>query len=335
MSFFHSLFRGETFDIGPRWWILITLLILYPFVSNNFFIVQIGAYSLILGTIALSLMILAGYGGMVSLAQLTVAGLAAYMIPILGNNSQDVLGFGWSWWIIVPLAIFVGSLFSALVGLIAVRTSGIYTIMITLAIAVSVFYFARQNYDIFNGFTGFSGVGAPEIWGVSLRSPLPFYYTTLLIALIFLGLTLYCSGTPFGLSLQAVRDNPRRMSALGYNVVAHRVFAFFLSGIVASVGGVLLVLFNGRVSPGTIGVDVVIDILVIAIVGGLRHPLGPFLGALGFVLLESFAIDLVDRDRFNTLIGGVFLVIVLFSPDGLLGLWDKLRASSLFTVHSR
>ena len=87
----------------------------------------------------------------------------------------------------------------------------------------------------------------------------------------------------------------------------------------------MLVFLNGRISPGTIGVDVVIDILVIAVVGGLRHPIGPFLGALAFVLLENFAIDLIDRERFNTVIGGAFLLIVLFSPDGLLGLWGRLK----------
>ena len=86
-----------------------------------------------------------------------------------------------------------------------------------------------------------------------------------------------------------------------------------------------MVWFNGRISPGSVGVDVVIDILVIAVLGGLRHPIGPFLGAILFVLLENFAIDLIDRERFNTVIGLAFLLIVLFSPDGLLGLWRRIR----------
>src|SRR3546814_3183776 len=84
-----------------------------------------------------------------------------------------------------------------------------------------------------------------------------------------------------------------------------------------------MVWFNGRISPGSIGVDVVIDILVIAVVGGLRHPIGPFVGAIAFVLLENFAIALIDRERFNTVIGLAFLLVVLFSPDGLLGLWNR------------
>jgi branched-chain amino acid transport system permease protein len=115
------------------------------------------------------------------------------------------------------------------------------------------------------------------------------------------------------------------MRALGFHVAAHRVAAYGLSGVIAGFGGVLLVWFNGRISPGTIGVDRLIDILVIAIVGGIRHPAGAYLGALFFVLIDTFAIDLMGAERFNTLIGLLFLAIVLFSPDGLLGLWQKAR----------
>lgn len=318
--------------LHPGWVVAAALALAYPWVANDFFTVQIGGYSLILGTIALSLMILAGYGGMVSLAQLTAAGLAGYMLPIFGANTQDVLGFGLAWWATIPIALTVGALFSTLVGLIAVRTQGIYMIMITLAVAVSVFYFARQNYEIFNGFTGFAGVGAPSLFGVDLRAPIPFYYLCLLVAAALCAATAYAARSTFGLTLQAVRDNPRRVAALGYSVTAVRVTAFFLAGIVAAAGGVLLVLFNGRISPGAIGVDVAIDILVIAVVGGLRHPIGPFLGALAFVLLENFAIDLIDRERFNTVIGAAFLAVVLFSPDGLLGLWARI-APRLTAAH--
>ncbi|MEO0566408.1 MAG: branched-chain amino acid ABC transporter permease [Pseudomonadota bacterium] len=310
----------------PGWWVLLAFLIIYPWISSNFFTYQIGGYTLILGMIALSLMILAGYGGMVSLAQITVAGFAAYALPIFGSNSVGVLGLGWPVWVLYPFAILTAALFSTLVGLISVRTEGIYTIMITLAIAVSFFFFALQNYALFNGFQGFSGVDAPTFWGIYWRDPTPFYYLCLACAVFFFCATLYGARSTFGLTLQAIRDNPRRMSALGYNVIAHRVYAFFLAGIVAGTAGVLLVLFNGRVSPGTVGVDIAIDILVIAVVGGLRHPIGPFLGALAFVLLENFAIDLIDRERFNTVIGMAFLLVVFFSPDGLYGLWQKAAA---------
>ena len=318
--------RSYLGQIQPGWWVLATFLLVYPWFATNFFTYQIGGYTLILGMIALSLMVLAGYGGMVSLAQITVAGVAAYTLPIFGENSVGVLGLGWPEWVLYPFAILIAAVFSTLVGLISVRTEGIYTIMITLAIAVSFFFFARQNYALFNGFQGFSGVDAPSFWGIYWRDPMPFYYLCLACAAFFFCATVYGARSTFGLTLQAIRDNPRRMGALGYNVTAHRVYAFFLAGLIAGTAGVLLVLFNGRVSPGTIGVDIAIDILVIAVVGGLRHPIGPFLGALAFVLLENFAIDLIDRERFNTVIGMAFLLVVFFSPDGLIGLWQKAAA---------
>jgi branched-chain amino acid transport system permease protein len=115
------------------------------------------------------------------------------------------------------------------------------------------------------------------------------------------------------------------MQALGFDVTAHRVAAYAVAGLLAAVGGVLMVWYNGRISPGTVGVGAMISILIIAVLGGMKHPIGAFVGAIVFVLLQNFAIDLVDRERFNLVIGGVFLAIVLFSPDGLLGLWQGLR----------
>lgn len=322
------LFSGDfsVTDLHPAVVLTAVFLLFYPAFASDFFTFQIGAYTLILGTIALSLMVLAGYGGMVSLAQLTVAGLAGYLVAILGDNSVDVMGLGWPWWLTVITAVLGAAVFSALIGAISVRTEGIYVIMITLAIAVAFFYFVRQNYDLFNGFTGYAGVEPPTLFGVYWRNPVPFYYLSLAVAAGFLWAVFYAARSTFGLSLQAIRDNPRRMRALGFNVGFHRIVAYFLSGLIAGTGGVLMVWFNGRISPGSVSVDVVIDILVIAVLGGLRHPIGPFLGAVVFVLLENFAIDLIDRERFNTVIGLAFLLIVLFSPDGLLGLWERFRS---------
>jgi hypothetical protein len=138
-----------------------------------------------------------------------------------------------------------------------------------------------------------------------------------------LGRVLYLAA--FGLALQATRDNQRRMRAIGFDVRAVKVMAYFLAGLIAGVAGVLYVWFNGRISPGTVSVAETIGILVIAVIGGLRHPVGPFLGAAIYVLLKTFAIDLIGAARFNTLIGLVFLVIVFVSPDGVLGLWERLK----------
>ncbi|MBV8912642.1 MAG: branched-chain amino acid ABC transporter permease [Acetobacteraceae bacterium] len=310
--------------------VLVILLLIMPVLANDFFLVQVFGWSLILGMIALSLMFLAGYGGMVSLLQMTVAGIGAYLVAILGASGIQNVSLFWPWWAAVPIAILVATLFGTLCGALAVRTAGIYTIMITLAIASAFFYFTRQNYGIFNGFTGFNLVRAPVFLGVDWRSPVAFYYLALALASLAYFAVVYVSRSPFGLALQGTRDNARRMAALGHNVVAVRVAAYAFASLIAGVAGVLLVWLNAQVSPGTAGVGPVIDILVIAVVGGLGNPIGAFVGALIYVLLRTFAIDVLvaiglGAERFQSLIGLGFLVVVLLSPDGVVGLYARWR----------
>jgi branched-chain amino acid transport system permease protein len=283
-----------------------------------------------LGTIALSLMFLAGYGGMVSLAQMTVAGFAGYVVAILGVNGVPG-GFGWPWWLAVPVALALAMIFGAIIGALAVRTEGIYTIMITLAIAAAFFYFTNENYAIFNGHTGIDGVPTPSFLGVNWHGAVPFYYLTLGVAIGCCWAVGYVGRAPFGLALQGIRDNPRRMAALGFNVYAHRVASYVFAALIAGLGGVLLLWSYGEIAPGTVSVSAAIDILVIAVVGGIARPIGPFIGALIYAVLKTFAQDFLvsvgfDGNRFRLLIGVGFLAIVFFSPDGVLGLWARWRA---------
>jgi branched-chain amino acid transport system permease protein len=302
---------------------VLIFVIVYPLLVPPFWAFQIGGQALLLGVISLSLMFLGGYGGMLSLAQMTIAGIAGYMLAVIGSNSLK-FGLMWPWWAAIPAALAIATSAAILIGTISVRTQGIYTVMITIAIAVAFFYLVQQNYALFNGHSGFAGVLPPELLGIDWRAPVPFYYLCLVVAVFCFVLVLYLSRSNFGVALQGVRDNPRRMRALGFNVTAHRVAAYGVAGLIAALGGVLLVWFNSRISPGTIDTGPVFAILVIAVLGGMRHPIGPFLGAVIFVLLQNFAIDLVARERFNTLIGLCFVAIVLFSPDGVLGLWNAM-----------
>ena len=314
----------------PVDWLLILFLLLLPAFASNFVLVEIFGFALILGMIALSLMFLAGYGGMVSLVQMSVAGCAGYMVAIFGASAVSEISLGWPWWLAVLVAILIAVAFGTLSGALAVRTEGIYTIMITLAIASAFYYFVHQNYTIFNGFSGFNAVRAPQAFGVEWRAPIPFYYLTLFWAVAAYLAVIYVSRSPFGLALQGTRDNARRMAALGFNVTAHRIAAYAFAALIAAVAGVLLVWHGGQISPGTAGIGPVIDILIIAVAGGLTRPIGPFIGALIFVVLRTFALDLLvavgfDGKRFQLLIGIGFLLIVLFSPDGVLGLWARWR----------
>jgi branched-chain amino acid transport system permease protein len=303
----------------------LVLVLVFPFVATPFFTFQVAAQALVLGLIALSLTFLGGYGGMVSLAQMSVAGMAGYALAIFGTSSTPI-SLGWPWWLAVLCSLVIATVCATVIGWLSVRTEGIYTIMITLAFGVAFYYLVLQNYTLFNGFQGFQKVYPPEVFGLNWRDPVPFYFMSLFWALLGYLAVKWLVRTPFGIALQGVRDNPRRMAALGFNVVAHRVAAYSVAGLMAAVGGVLMVWYNGLITPGSVNTGWQINILVIAVLGGMRHPIGAFLGAIVFVLLQTFAIDLIDRERFNLVIGVVFLAIVLFSPDGLLGLWAKLRS---------
>ncbi len=314
----------------PVLWLLALFLLVLPAFANNFVLIEVFGWAMILGMIALSLMFLAGYGGMVSLVQMSVAGCAGYMVAIFGTSVMTDISLGWPWWIGVPLAIVIAVTFGTLSGALAVRTEGIYTIMITLAIASAFYYFTLQNYTIFNGFSGFNAVRTPQAFGVEWRAPLPFYYLILFWAVAAYLAVVYVSRSPFGLALQGIRDNARRMAALGFNVTAHRIVAYAFAALIAGIAGVLLVWHGGQISPDTAGVGPVVDILIIAVAGGVSRPIGAFIGAIIYVILRTFALDVLvavglDGKRFQLLIGLGFLLIVLFSPDGVLGLWARLR----------
>jgi branched-chain amino acid transport system permease protein len=140
--------------------------------------------------------------------------------------------------------------------------------------------------------------------------------------------------TPFGLTLQGLRDDPVRMASLGYNVVLHRTIAFGFSSLIAAIGGVLFVWWNAHIDPASIDLTATIDVLVIAVIGGLYRLEGAWLGALFFVIINNYSqrIGFIGP-RFHTLIGAIFLVIVLVSPGGLIGLWE--RAVNLFSGRRR
>jgi branched-chain amino acid transport system permease protein len=277
---------------------------------------------------------------MVSLMQLTIAGFAGYMCAVLGISGNTTISLGWPWWLATPMALALATLFGTLGGALAVRTAGIYTIMITLAIGAAFYYFTNQNWAIFNGHTGINNVASPQFWGVDWGSDIAFYYLVLGVAALCYFAVEYIARAPFGLALQGVRDNPRRMAALGFNVNAHRIAAYAFAAFVAALGGILQVWNYHQISPGSVGVERCIDILIIAVVGGITRPVGAFIGALIFVLLRTFTLDFLiriglDGNRFRLLIGLVFLAIVFWSSDGVVGLWERWRDHVLGAARAR
>lgn len=310
------------------------LLLFLPLLLNDFWLMQVVTRALILGIIALSLSFLAAYLGVVSFAQASLAGIAGYAIAYFGPNTVE-LGIELPFIVIIPMALILSTLAGAGIGLVARRSRGIYAIMITLAVGVAFFYFTRQNYTVFNGWTGFSGVRAPDVAGHNLRDPMILYWLTLSVSALAMMMVAGFVRSPLGLAIQAVRDAPQRLLALGFPITIPIVAAFAFSGFIAGAGGILNVWFQERISSFSVGLGPIVDILIIAVIGGLKHPSGAFIGALVFVMLDTFAVDLIDRERFNTLIGSVLLLIIILAPSGLYQLavdaFARLRPNSTKT----
>ncbi len=303
----------------------LVLLLVLPDNQAQFFTANVLGRALVYGMVALSLTFLATYGGFVSLAQMMVAGVAGYVLAITVQGAVPVIIGGMPYAIAVFLAVLAATLTGLAVGAIAVRTREIYLLMITLALAMGFFRFVETNIGWFNGYEGIRNVVGPEIFGLPFRNAYVFYYSVAAATLLLYLGVLYLVRTPFGLVLQSIRDNPRRVAALGYNVNLHRIAAFGFAGFIAGCGGVLVTIYNIGISPGSVGLGATINILIISVIGGLGHPIGAFIGSLIFTVFDTFAASVYDRDRFNTLIGFVFLIIVLVSPDGVVGLWRRFR----------
>jgi branched-chain amino acid transport system permease protein len=300
---------------------LVLLAVLAPLIFNDYWVRTLLTQMLFLGVVAASLIFLSAFGGMVSLAQVALYGIAGFaMANLTTSGSGSGLREGWAPLAAVPVAIILTVVIGLLFGALANRSVGIYFLMITLTFSVIANLFFGQVTSL-SGFGGVGGVPTPD-W---LNTPERLYYTCLVVALLVYVFLRYLSRTPFGLTLQGIRDDPVRMASLGYNVALHRTLAFGVAAFVAALGGILFVWWNRQISPSTIGLSATINVLVIAVIGGLLRLEGAWLGALVFVVLNNYTQQISSiADRFQTVIGVIFLIIVLVSPDGLMGLWGRI-----------
>ena len=309
-----------------QWPIGIVVLVvaaLLPFVATSFETSQILTRALILGIAASSLIFLASLGGGVSLAQTGMYGLAGFLFGnFVAADGGATMAIG-----IYPalaLAIVGTVLVSLIIGLISSRSEGIYFLMITLAFGVIIKLIFEKATDL-SGFGGINNIPAPSFLGNTTTDPNNLYWLALAIsALVYLGVR-YFARTPFGLAFQGVRDNPTRMRALGYNVIVLRTIAFGIGGLIAAISGLLNVWWLTEIAPGTIDVGPIIYLLLIAIIGGLYRIEGAWIGALIFAIIDNRlrSIHFVG-DRTTTAIGVIFLLIVLLSPGGVMGISESL-----------
>jgi len=301
----------------------VAALLALPWIGGDYY-VNLASQVLIAAVLALSLNLLVGYAGLISLGHAAWLGLAAYFCAGfslklgLGHLSAAVL------------ALVCTTLAAALTGLVALRASGLGFLMITLAVGQVLWGLAFRWAAVTNGDNGLSGVTRPAPFGIDLNGATAFYYFALAVAGVAAAAMALIVNSAFGALLRGTRDQPRRMSALGHDVWLVRYLAFVAAGFFGAVAGLLFVYYNKYIHPQSLSLTSSAEILLMVIAGGPGTLAGPVVGAAVVVLLKSWISSYVER--WNMLLGFVFLAIVLFMPDGLVpGLrraWRRLSGES-------
>jgi branched-chain amino acid transport system permease protein len=210
----------------------------------------------------------------------------------------------------IAVTLFVAAMFAVL----ALRGTGLGFVMITVALGQIVWGVAYRWISITNGDNGLSIRGRPSPFGLSLTTPAAFYWATLVVFLVAVGSMAIFVASPFGASLRGTRDQPRRMTALGYHVWMIRFLAFLFSGLWSGVAGLLYLYYNQFVSPHVVALTASAEVLLMVISGGTATLLGPIAGAALVVIMKNVASAYIER--WNFVLGAIFVVIVVFMPEG-------------------
>jgi branched-chain amino acid transport system permease protein len=205
--------------------------------------------------------------------------------------------------------------------------------MITLAFGQIIWAFARQNTSLLHGWSGIHNIEPFKVLGIDFAEPANYYWICLALFLIGIFVMSRLVKSPFGLALNGVRESPRRMTALGYPVYWIRLAAFMIAAVYAGVGGILMTYANTMIAPDIIQMSITIWILLTVILGGVDYFWGPVVGVTVVVWLDVFISSMTER--YNSVIGVIFLLIVLLSPNGILGFFDQARKKERFGVLKR
>ena len=302
-------------------------------VSNEYY-VNIAAQILLYAIFALGLNVLVGYAGLVSLGHAGLFGIAAYAAAFLITS-------GANHFVAVGIALSVTLASAAAFAVLALRGTGLGFVMITVAIGQIVWGMAYRWISITNGDNGISISTRPTPFGLSLASASGFYWATLVVFLVALATIAILAASPFGASLRGTRDQPRRMTALGYNIWLIRFLAFLFSGLWSGVAGILFLYYNQFMSPQAVALSASAETLLMVIAGGTGTLLGPVAGAALVVIMKNVASAYIER--WNFVLGAIFVAIVIFMPEGIvpgsvrLGRWclARLRPRTSGTVAPR
>jgi branched-chain amino acid transport system permease protein len=293
---------------------LLALALVFPWLAGEFY-VRLAIEALLLGAIALSVDILLGCAGLLSLGQAMYFGLSAYLTALCYLHVTQ------SFWLVAAIVALAVAAVAAVLGAVAIRAKGVYFALITFG-AAEIAGKIVHNTRAIGGSDGLIGIPVPSIalpgFDIALRDNLTFYYVVLLaISLVFLGVTRVLA-TPFGSVLAAIRDNASRVPYLGYNPFWYKFLAYLLAAEVAAVGGLFYPLLRGFVGPDLFGFEVSTQSVVMALVGGVGTLIGPLVGGVVITFLQSVLGSFTERHLL--LLGVIFILFVRFLPGGLFGL---------------
>jgi branched-chain amino acid transport system permease protein len=301
-------------------------LIAVPYAITEQYYVNIASQILLYAVFALGLNILVGYGGLVSLGHAGLSGVASYAAAYL-------LAAGHGHAVAIAGALAAGLLTTAVFAALSLRASGISFIMITLALGEIIWGLAYRWISITNGDNGISVATRPAPFGLSLASADRFYDATLIVFLFAVAACAIFVHSPFGAALAGTRDQPRRMNALGFHVWMIRFWAFMFSGLLSAVAGILFVYYNQFISPQALALTASAEGLLMVISGGAGTLLGPVVGAALVVIVKNVVSAYIAR--WNFLLGAIFVLIVVFMPEGLVPGTVRLLRAAWRNAHRR
>jgi branched-chain amino acid transport system permease protein len=271
----------------------------------------------ILGLFALSHDLMMGHTGLVSLGQIGFFGVAAYTTALLDVRYDQPA------WLAIIAGLVAAVVLAAILGF-AVRSKGIYFILLTMALGLIVWGTAGHWTRMTRGDSGISGIRLPEVAGVALGSQQIYYYIVVIVTLLCIAGYARLVASPFGLTLRGIRESEERMTALGYRVTLHKYAAFVISGGMSGIAGIVYVYYNNFMSPTAIELIRAAEAVLAVIVGGMGTIAGPFIGA-GIITIVRQELS-ASVDRWMTVLGLIFIVTALYASDGLMGQVPRIRA---------
>lgn len=298
--------------------VLLALAFIVP--HSGSYVMLLATRALVFAILAMSVDILLGFAGMASLGQAAYFSIGAYLTAILATKYQ--FGLGWDFWLVVVLAMLLGATTAAFFGLFAVRASGVYFLMITLALGQCVWGLAYRWNSLTNGDNGINVSTRPN-FGFDLSNEKTFFFLVLAFFTVTLAALYVLVRSPFGRSLEGIRERELRMKILGYNTWLHKYIAFIIAGAVGGLSGVLWAFTNGLVSPDTAVLTTSVDALLMVVLGGAGTLVGGAIGSAIVFGLREYLSTLVPWWQY--VLGGVYVLTILYLPMGLMGIPALLR----------